>query len=914
MREELSREKMHKAIDSAFSGLNGDPWLFQRVSARAAEGEIRVKKKLSAGLVLAIVLVLLAAAALAVTLLTHKEIVEQVAVPLALENDTETPGVNRFFSAEDLSEIIRSLNENGIELDETNYVMQLLQSGQGYYEDEVISDILYDSFGFYISTWTLEQQDWYSQLQYKLGLFESYQCNLPGNDNLTYEEAEAFAFRKIREEYGMELSLEDRSVWRLFRTFQKKNESVPEDTWYFNLEAKDLEHASYRVEFNDRNPAESTETGMTPPPDWTKPYTGYDLMDWFGDAYTYLENKWPQSVWQALHERMLNAELDPDSWRYPEHRGYQLTAYPDPQESDISREEAIRIAKTTLNLEKASLNSAVLTEYDGERTWLVCLVIRAASVSDYSIHDEKYVITIDSASGEIHSLRKAEDDDLSFIAYVPEIPYEKAMSGLLRKKDCIPLAAEAIRNTYPELDPADENEFKIAPYYYWNRSSPEITFITQNPRHGNASVCFNPDGTVSGTFADLSPLTGRNIFSRYREVYGSEEQWNQTVWVQLGQNMQKLEPEGIESSILKATRYPEESSVKIRHKEAQELGIQAFGKRTAEVFTCVLVDAQPHPVWILNIMTYGSDYAILGIDAETGELVFTEPNVINFTPQYVSYSMPETWRRMELEAGGAPYAARMAIGRKFYEQDYDVSDFLFRYWHEYWNLRVDGLTVRYISRWKGRMDYEVELDANGNVLRCEETESAAKDEKPESRADGKPWIWGNTFASESYWTQLEKVMTNHRASFDNLHVFVADWLNQYGPLNEETWPSDLYALTYVLTELELSDLSAGSVFCPEIYPRTGQIQRKEALEISIRAIDERLKPVFGEDWADQFWFGCLSQSADAYTDYLVLPYSDVWVTWFSHLHDEDVYGKVLLDEAGNVIYTEVFPYDFNILY
>ena len=117
MREELSREKMHKAIDSAFSGLNGDPWLFQRVSARAAEGEIRVKKKLSAGLVLAIVLVLLAAAALAVTLLTHKEIVEQVAIPLALENDTETPGVNRFFSAEDLSEIIRSLNENGIELE-----------------------------------------------------------------------------------------------------------------------------------------------------------------------------------------------------------------------------------------------------------------------------------------------------------------------------------------------------------------------------------------------------------------------------------------------------------------------------------------------------------------------------------------------------------------------------------------------------------------------------------------------------------------------------------------------------------------------------------------------------------------------------------------------------------------------------
>ena len=73
MREDLNRAKMHKAIDSTLSGLNGDPWLFQRVSARAAEGETKVKKKLSTGLVLVIVLMLIAAVALAVTLLTHQE-------------------------------------------------------------------------------------------------------------------------------------------------------------------------------------------------------------------------------------------------------------------------------------------------------------------------------------------------------------------------------------------------------------------------------------------------------------------------------------------------------------------------------------------------------------------------------------------------------------------------------------------------------------------------------------------------------------------------------------------------------------------------------------------------------------------------------------------------------------------------
>lgn len=67
MRDDLSREKMHKAIDSTLSGLQGDPWLFQRISSRASEGEIIVKKKISVGLVLAIVFLLAAVTAFAIT-------------------------------------------------------------------------------------------------------------------------------------------------------------------------------------------------------------------------------------------------------------------------------------------------------------------------------------------------------------------------------------------------------------------------------------------------------------------------------------------------------------------------------------------------------------------------------------------------------------------------------------------------------------------------------------------------------------------------------------------------------------------------------------------------------------------------------------------------------------------------------
>ena len=91
-------------------------------------------------------------------------------------------------------------------------------------------------------------------------------------------------------------------------------------------------------------------------------------------------------------------------------------------------------------------------------------------------------------------------------------------------------------------------------------------------------------------------MNGDNLWKRYRQAQGYFGQWDQSVWGQLEKDMSGLEPVQIDGKLLKATHYPEESSVKIQHEQAKDLGIQATGKRTAEVNTCVLVDAQPHPV------------------------------------------------------------------------------------------------------------------------------------------------------------------------------------------------------------------------------------------------------------------------------------------------------------------------------
>ena len=70
MPEELNQKAFHEAIDTTLSGLQGDPFLAQRIVNQEKTGKPVVKKRLSVGLVLAIVLVLIAVTSLAYSVIT----------------------------------------------------------------------------------------------------------------------------------------------------------------------------------------------------------------------------------------------------------------------------------------------------------------------------------------------------------------------------------------------------------------------------------------------------------------------------------------------------------------------------------------------------------------------------------------------------------------------------------------------------------------------------------------------------------------------------------------------------------------------------------------------------------------------------------------------------------------------------
>lgn len=58
MNEQQDKAKFRQAIDHALSGLEGDPFLYQRVSAHAEKGERKMKFRLTKGFVLALIVVL----------------------------------------------------------------------------------------------------------------------------------------------------------------------------------------------------------------------------------------------------------------------------------------------------------------------------------------------------------------------------------------------------------------------------------------------------------------------------------------------------------------------------------------------------------------------------------------------------------------------------------------------------------------------------------------------------------------------------------------------------------------------------------------------------------------------------------------------------------------------------------------
>ena len=127
MKDNKMELQIRHSLNAELSGLSTTSLQRDRFFENAIGGN-KVKRKLTYSLILAIAILLIAATAFAVALLSPKEVVEQVAVPMAQENDKDWR-VETDYTPDELAAFIRQCNENGIDLDENDAIMKAFRSG-----------------------------------------------------------------------------------------------------------------------------------------------------------------------------------------------------------------------------------------------------------------------------------------------------------------------------------------------------------------------------------------------------------------------------------------------------------------------------------------------------------------------------------------------------------------------------------------------------------------------------------------------------------------------------------------------------------------------------------------------------------------------------------------------------------------
>ncbi len=193
------------AVDMSLSGLQGDPWLAQRILANV-KGEVKVKKKLSVGFVLVIILVLAAVTALAATLLWKQQYVP-------MKEIEQTEGYYENWPISQKQVLIRALINSG-NIEESSKTAKLFDdstdeatkhaitdqlvltlTGHTDVEEITVDIITYAIMGFE-DTWTPEQRVWWQQVT------EQFYGDLGNPDTLVtpsgdvISEAEAIAIAK----------------------------------------------------------------------------------------------------------------------------------------------------------------------------------------------------------------------------------------------------------------------------------------------------------------------------------------------------------------------------------------------------------------------------------------------------------------------------------------------------------------------------------------------------------------------------------------------------------------------------------------------------------------------------------------------------------------------------------------------
>lgn len=393
MNHEKMREHVHTGIDRQCASLTSDPYRMQRVLNMAHEapgtGGFVVKKKLSVGMVFAIVLILMTVTAVAAVLLSMRQIVDNYAVPMAQQSVGEID-----YNPEEVSILVQLAQENGIVFSEhaMSNIAWAESHGEGYAKDEFIKQLAYAEFGEDMSTWTLEQQKWFDDALVAMGLFPENQKAMPEDPEGERELAVSRAVAHLTANYSIAGDITDESQYQVGVQYINGDADgdYPGLYWSIDFQPKTITGGEYWVYLRD----DGEILGQSVRPGLSADSSVGDVRDAYGRYYAKdypAHVEWDQHVYQ---EFLATAKLVKPS----NDRAYlciMQTEYPDIPDDAISFDDAYAIAATDLGITDYRVFKKVLIATDTNPVWKFTM----------SRGEDDYSFEIDCITGEIRTKR-----------------------------------------------------------------------------------------------------------------------------------------------------------------------------------------------------------------------------------------------------------------------------------------------------------------------------------------------------------------------------------------------------------------------------------------------------------------------------------------------------------------------------
>jgi len=408
MKNEVMARQVRQSLNATLSGLSTTPWQRDRFYLNATGG-YKVKKRIPLGLILVIALLLTCATALAAALLGPREVVEQMAVPMAQSSKQEN------YTHEELEQLITTLNENGITLDEGSRIMQAFRAGHGYWEQDTIREICFAAFGRDERAWSIDQQHWYAEMMVEIGAWGRNIYLLPEGEDMTVPQARARAAEALRQAYGVELPAESNDQWQIWESYilgwtPDANASREDRArWGFTYINRRTGNDDYSVSFDVRGGQIDL---------WRAQYLERIDTRSIDAVLDDLERRegvltqWRVETWAEFGGLIQNLPASTRSaWLY-QHAGYRL-----PPEGALSPEQALAAARREMGFADFGgwIEENAICCTDGDRPiYKVAqrVFYDAADVERRAVYDVFWVLELDCATGEVLQKRQ--------YSYLPE--------------------------------------------------------------------------------------------------------------------------------------------------------------------------------------------------------------------------------------------------------------------------------------------------------------------------------------------------------------------------------------------------------------------------------------------------------------------------------------------------------------